>query len=467
MHLVFVGRVIGNLLQPELEELIRERKFNELREILCEFPVMDLAEIFTDISPGDEAVLLRILPHKVAADVFDHLGLDDQEKMLHALGNEEVALILNDLPPDDRTALLEEMPAAATQKLLNLLSAEERKIAVDLLGYPKDSIGRRMTPEYVAIQKNWTVQDVLAHLRKVGREREMLNQMYVVDEHGHLVAMARLRDVVVSDPSTPVASMLIEEVFSLHATDDQEAAVTAFKKYDQTMLPVLNSQHILVGVVTVDDVLDVAEKETTEDIQKMGGMEALDAPYLKIGLFSMIKKRAGWLAVLFVGEMLTATAMGYFESELEKALVLSLFVPLIISSGGNSGSQATSLVIRAMAVRDVRLRDWWKVMRREVMAGFSLGCVLALIGLMRILLWPNREKVYGQHYVLVAITVASSLIGVVMFGSLAGAMLPFLLKRLGFDPAVSSAPFVATLVDVTGLIIYFSIAYQILHGTLL
>jgi magnesium transporter len=230
---------------------------------------------------------------------------------------------------------------------------------------------------------------------------------------------------------------------------------------------VLDSNEVLVGVVTVDDVLDVAEKEATEDIQKMGGMEALDAPYLTIGLFSMIKKRAGWLAILFVGEMLTATAMGYFQDEIAKAVVLALFVPLIISSGGNSGSQATSLIIRALAVRDITLGDWWRVIRREAVAGVALGCVLASIALVRILLWPSRAKVYGEHYVLVASTVACSLIGVVLFGSLAGSMLPFILRRLGFDPAAASAPFVATLVDVTGLVIYFTIAYQILHGTLL
>jgi magnesium transporter len=243
--------------------------------------------------------------------------------------------------------------------------------------------------------------------------------------------------------------------------------VATFRKYDRTVLPVIDSKDVLVGALTVDDVLDVAEQEATEDIQKLGGMEALDAPYLKIGLLSMIRKRAGWLAVLFVGEMLTATAMGYFEDEIAKAVVLALFVPLIISSGGNSGSQATSLIIRAMAVRDVSLKDWWRVIRREFIAGFALGCVLASIALARILLWPHKEKVYGPHYVLVAATVACSLVGVVLFGSVAGSMLPFVLRRLGFDPAAASAPFVATLVDVTGLVIYFSIAYLILHGTLL
>ena len=459
--------MIGSLLQPELVELIRQRNFNQLREILCGFPAPDIAEIFTDLSADDEAVLMRILPHDLATEVFEYLSVEDQEKLVQALGNEQVARILNEMPPDDRTALLEELPSAATQKLLNLLSPDERKIAADLLGYPKDSIGRRMTPEYIAIQQSWTVADVLAHLRKVGRERESLNQLYVVDEKGRLVDSARLRNLVVAEINTSVGELLDHQVFALRATDDQETAVAAFKKYDRTILPVLDSKDVLVGVVTVDDVLDVAEQEATEDIQKMGGMEALDAPYLKIAMLSMVKKRAGWLSILFISEMFTATAMGYFENELAKAAGLALFLPLILSSGGNSGSQATSLIIRAMAVRDVTLRDWWRVLRRELMAGVALGAVLAVIVLVRIFLWPGKETLYTTHYPLVAATVALSLVGVVLWGSVVGSMLPFLLRRLGFDPAASSAPFVATLVDVTGIVIYFTLAYHILHGTLL
>src|SRR5437660_2553175 len=459
--------MIGSLLQPELVELIRQRNFNQLREILCGFPAPDIAEIFTDLSADDEAVLMRILPHDLAADVFEYLSVEDQEKLVQALRNEQVAQILNDMPPDDRTALLEELPSAATQKLLNLLSPAERKIAADLLGYPKGSIGRLMTPEYIAIQQNGTVAEVLAHLRKVGRERESLNQLYVVDEKGRLVDSVRLRNLVVAELSTPVGELLDHQVFALRATDDQETAVAAFRKYDRTILPVLDSKDVLVGVVTVDDVLDVAEQEATEDIQKMGGMEALDAPYLKIAMLSMVKKRAGWLSILFISEMFTATAMGYFENELAKAAVLALFLPLILSSGGNSGSQATSLIIRAMAVRDVALKDWWRVLRRELLAGVSLGLVLATIVLIRILLWPNKEKLYTSHYLLVAVTVACRLIGVVLWGSVVASILPFLLRRLGFDPAASSAPVVATLVAVTGIVIYFTVAYNILRGTLL
>ena len=459
--------MIGSLIQPELQALIESRNFTELRVILSEFPAPDIAEILTDLGAGDKAVLLRILPHDVAADVFEYLSLEDQEKLVLALGKEEVAQILNDLSPDDRTKLLEELPAAATQKLLNLLSPEERKIADQLLGYPEQSIGRRMTPEYVAIQQNWNVADVLAHLRKVGRERETLNQLYVVDHKGRLVDWLRLRNLVVADLNTPVIELLENRNLALKAVDDQETAIAVFQKYDLTVLPVVDSIGVLVGVVPIDDVLDGVEQEATEDIQKLGGMEALDAPYLKIGLLSMIKKRAGWLSILFVSEMFTATAMGYFEGEIEKAAVLALFLPLILSSGGNSGSQATSLIIRAMAVRDVELRDWWRVLRRELVAGLVLGLVLAAIVLIRIFLWPHKEQLYTVHYGLVAATVSLSLVGVVLWGSVVGSMLPFLLRRLGFDPAASSAPFVATLVDVTGIVLYFTVAYHILHGTLL
>jgi magnesium transporter len=386
---------------------------------------------------------------------------------VQALGNEQVAQILNDLSPDDRTALLEELPAAVTQKLLNLLSPKERKIAADLLGYPKDSIGRRMTPEYVAIQQSWTVNEVLAHLRKVGRDRENFNQLYVVDDKGRLVDSVRLRNLLVAELTTPVVELFDHQLLALHATDDQETAVSTFKKYDRTILPVLDSNDVLVGIITVDDVLDVAEKEATEDIQKLGGVEALGAPYLTIQLLAMIRKRAPWLVILFLSEMLTTTAMGFFAAEIAKAWILSLFLPLIISSGGNSGSQATTLIIRAMALGEVRLVDWWRVMRREVFSGLALGTLLGAIGFLRISLWTLFSNVYGPHWILIAFTIFFSLIGVVMWGSLAGSMLPFVLRRCGLDPATSSAPFVATLVDVTGLIIYFSIAMFVLRGTLL
>ncbi len=462
--------MIGALLLPELKELIRQRDFAQLREILSEFHPPDLAELLDDLEPADTAVLLRILPRDLAAEVFEHIPLAGQEELLHALGDADVASILNELAADDRTALFEEVPPRMAQRLLGLLSPEERKIAADLLGYPKGTVGRRMTPHYVAIEEKWTVGEVLEHLRKTAAEHERitLNQLYVIDSSGQLIDWVRLQNVVTSDPKRPVAELLEGSNLALKATDKQETAVAAFKKYDVTILPVVDRNDLLLGVVTVDDVLDVAEKESTEDIQKLGGMEALDAPYLEIGLLSMVKKRAGWLALLFMGEMLTATAMGYYEGEIEKAVVLSIFLPLIISSGGNSGSQATSLIIRSLAVGDVAVGDWWRVLRREIVAGSLLGLALAVLGFSRIWIWQLAGiKNYGEHHGLIAATVGFSLIGVILFGSLAGAMLPFLLRAVRFDPAVASAPLVATLVDVTGLVIYFTIASQVLQSTIL
>jgi len=460
--------VIGNLLMPELAELIRQRDFNGLREILCGFPPADIAEIFVDLRPDDEAVLLRLLPRDVAAEVFEYLPLEDQEKTLQALANEQVAQILNDLSPDDRTRLLEELPAAATQKLLNLLSPKERKVATELLGYPKNSIGRRMTPHYVAVQQNWTVSEVFTELRKQEHKRDAMNQLYVVDAKGQLVDYVRLRNVVVALPQTSVLELLENQRLFLRATDDQEIAVESFKKYGVTMLPVVDSNDVLVGVVTVDDILDVAEREATEDIQRLGGVQALDAPYLKTSLWAMVRKRAPWLTILFVGEMLTSVTMQNYGGEIKNAVALSFFMPLILSCGGNSGSQATSLIIRAMAVRDVLLADWWRVFRRELAGGFLLGVILAIIGAIRVVMWQwFHFWDYGPHYPLLAAVIGVSLVGVVLWGSLAGAMLPFILRTVRLDPAVCSAPFVATLVDVTGLVIYFNVALWFLRGNML
>ena len=459
--------MIGNLLGPELKELIERRDFTQLREILCDFQPADIAEIFYDLQAGDEAVLLRVLPRELAAEVFEHLPLEDQESALKALGSEQVAQILNDISPDDRTALLEELPAAVTQKLLALLNPEQRKIATELLGYPEHSIGRRMTPEYVAVQQNWTVAEVFAHLRREKNKCETMNQLYVVDAKGRLVDYVRLRDIVVSPPQTSILELLVNQQIFLRATDDQETAVTAFRKYGVTMLPVVDSNEVLVGVVTVDDILDVAEKEATEDIQKLGGVAALESSYFKTGIFEMVKKRAPWLAVLFVGEMFTSVAMQNYGGEIQEVVVLAFFVPLILSSGGNSGSQATSLIIRAMALRDVLLKDWWQVMRRELVTGLLLGCILASVGMARVFLWQFLHLAgphgYGANYGMLSLTIGISLVCVVLWGSLVGAMLPMFLRLIRLDPAVCSAPFVATLVDVTGIVIFFNVARIILH----
>ena len=411
--------------------------------------------------------MFRVLPRKDAAEVFEYLSQEAKETLLKAMAQEDVAALLNNMAPDDRTMFLEELPATATRELLTLLTPEERGVAMALLGYPERSVGRLMTPNYVAVREHWTVRDVLDHVRKHGHDSETLNVIYVVDEQGLLIDDVRIREFLLAPIEHLVADLMDRRFVALKASDDQEAAVAVFRQYDRSALPVTDTAGMLIGIVTIDDVLDVAEATATREIQRIGGSEALDEPYMNIAFLKMIQKRAGWLTALFIGEMLTATAMGAFEAEISKAVVLALFVPLIISSGGNSGSQAATLVIRALALGEVGLVDWWRVMRRELFAGLVLGAILGGIGFLRIALWSAFSDIYGQHWLLIAITVAISLVGVVLWGTLTGSLLPLLMRRLGFDPAASSAPFVATLVDVTGLIIYFSVALVVLRGTLL
>jgi magnesium transporter len=459
--------MLSKLLMPEIESLIAERKLSLLKEILSDWSPADIADLIVDLPEHDKVIVFRVLAVDLATDTFEHLEFDTQEELLKAMGNEEVAAILNDMSPDDRTALLEELPGTSAKRLIQLLSAEERKIAQTLLGYPENSVGRLMTPDYLSVKQEWTVSQTLDHIRKYGADTETLNVLYIIDAKGRLIDDIKIREIILSPLDKYIRDLMDENFTALNVHDDQELAVEVFKKYDRVVLPVVDNYGILIGIVTVDDVLDVAEEEATEDIHKLGGVEALEEPYSTMPFFSMIKKRVVWLTVLFVGEMLTASAMGFFEDEIAKAVVLALFVPLIISSGGNSGSQAATLVIRAIALGEVTLSDWWHIMKREILSGLTLGLILGTIGFLRIFLWASFSNIYGDHWLLIGLTVGFSLIGVVLWGTLSGSMLPFLLKRLGLDPATSSAPFVATLVDVTGLVIYFTFAILLLSGTLL
>jgi magnesium transporter len=451
----------------ELAAVIRARDYVRLRDMMRNRHASDVAELLTALPVEDQAVAFRLLPRKDAADVFEYLTQDAKEKLLKAMAQEDVAELLNNMAPDDRTLFLEELPAEATRELLALLTPAERTVARTLLGYPERSVGRLMTPNYVAVREHWTVREVLDYVRTYGHDSETLNVIYVVNDQGLLVDDVRIREFLLAPLDRHVVELMDRRFVALQATEDQESAVGVFRQYDRTALPVTDTAGALIGIVTIDDILDVAEATATREIQRIGGSEALDEPYMEIGLMKMIQKRAGWLTALFVGEMLTATAMGAFEGEISRAVVLALFVPLIISSGGNSGSQASTLVIRALALEEVTLQDWWRVMRREILAGLALGAILGSVGFLRITLWSAFSNIYGPHWLLVALTVSLSLVGVVLWGTLSGSLLPFALKRLGFDPAASSAPFVATLVDVTGLIIYFSVALLILRGTLL
>jgi len=460
--------MVGKLLAPEIRSLIDARDFNSLRELFKEWPPVDIAEVILDLPEDDQVIIFRVLPAALAADVFEYLGIEEQQNLLKAMAHEQVGAILNEMSPDDRTALLEELPSEAARKLIKLLTPDERRIAQALLGYPEGSVGRLMTPDFIAVHEDWTVQQVLDFVREFGRDSETLNIIYVVDEHNKLIDDVRMREFLLRPLNTRVSEIRDRAFVSVKVTDTQEEALNLFRKYDRAALPVLDSNGVLVGIVTSDDMLDVAEEQATEDIQKLGGLEALDEPYTTIPFFRMVKKRATWLIILFLGEMLTATAMQGYNGEIEKAAILAMFLPLIISSGGNSGSQATTLVIRAMALGELRLLDWFRVVRKELLSGVALGLILGTIGFFRISLWQYLHIFdYGQYHWLVALTVGLALVGVVTWGTIGGAMLPFLLRRLGLDPATSSAPFVATLVDVTGLVIYFNVALFILRGTLL
>jgi len=459
--------MIGKIIQPELEALIATRDFAGLQAVFKEMLVPDIAEVLEDIQPNDRAVLFRLLPKQTAMETFEYLDVPTQRTLLRNLAQNEVIALLNEMHPDDRTALLEELPGTVTRELISQLSPDERRVAQALLGYPENSIGRLMTPDYLAVGPSATVSTVLERLRLHGRDSETFDVIYVVDPHGRLLDDLRLRELLLAPPEATIGSLLDGKVASLNVTDDREAATQMFRHYDRVALPVVDADGVLIGIVTVDDALAVAQEEHTEDIHKFGGLEAVDTPYQTTPLLTLVWKRAGWLVILFVGEMLTATAMGYFENEIARAVVLALFVPLIISSGGNSGSQAATLIIRAIALQEIGLADWWRVMRRELLSGFILGAILGSIGFLRIVLWSAFSPIYGEHWLLVALTVAFSLIGVVTWGTLSGSMLPFILKKFGADPAASSAPFVATLVDVTGLVIYFTVASLVLAGTLL
>jgi magnesium transporter len=451
----------------EILALIDRKDFVGLKKYLEPWLPADLAPILADLSVSELATLLRAGSRDLAATTFTYLSHDAQQKLLKVLNQEQAAALLNALPPDDRTAFLDELPLDLAMQMLGMLTPDERQVAQSLLAYPDHSVGRMMTLDFIAVHPEWTVRQALDFIREHGYDRETLNIVFVVDEQGRLIDDIRVRRLLLSPVERPIRDLLDGNYAKLEPVDDREKALALFKRFDRVALPVVDEAQKLIGIVTVDDMLDVAEAEATEDIQKLGGTEALDEPYTTIALSRMVKKRASWLVVLFLGEMLTATAMSYFEDEIAKAVVLALFVPLVISSGGNAGSQAATLVIRALAIGEFKLKDWWRVMRRELAAGIMLGLILGVIGFLRIAIWAQFTNIYGEHWLMVAVTVGMALVGIVLWGSLMGSMLPLGLKRLGLDPATSSAPFVATLVDVTGLIIYFTVAYLVLRGTLL
>ncbi|PXF64270.1 magnesium transporter [Kangiella spongicola] len=455
--------------KTDIQKLISKNQFELLNQELERVEPTEAAAMVVELSDSEQQVVFKAISSDIISKTFKHFPHQTQLDLIHSLevDKEKMAEVLNKLTPDDRTAFFIELPEETREDYLSLLAPKELENAKQLLSYPEDSVGRLATTDYVAIRKSWTVEQALRHIRRFGRDSETINVIYIVDENWKLLDDIRLRELLLAEPEGSIESLMDHRFVALDASEDQENSIRIFREYDRAALPVIETDGTLIGIITSDDILDVVEEEATEDIQKLGGVEALDDSYIETPLSTLIKKRSRWLAVLFIGEMFTATAMGYFESEIAKAVVLALFVPLVISSGGNSGSQAATLIIRSLAVNEITLKDWWRVMRREMISGLVLGGILGLMGFLRVVVWASAFGLYGEHWMLLGVTVGIALVGVVLWGTIAGSMLPFVMKRLGADPAVSSAPFVATLVDVTGLVIYFSVASVVLAGTML
>lgn len=483
----------AKLLEPEVRELIQQSQWGELRECMHYLPGADVADILAELPPDEAALGFRFLQRNDAGDVFSYLSQEKQEELIQKLGAESAVKMVESMSADDRARLLDELPHEVAQRIVAALSPEERKVTQAILGYPAGTVGRLMTPDYIRVRPEWTVEKVLDYIRKYGKDAETLNVVYVVDDAGTLIDDIRLRAILLSPLGTTIESLMNRSFQVLRADQPQADAVEMMAKYDRTALPVVDSRGILVGIVTIDDVVDVAREAATEDMQKMGGVAALEEPFDKASVGWLVRKRAPWLALLFLSELLTSNTLVYFDDQIKKAAILAAFVPAIISSGGNSGSQASTLVIRALALGEVQIADWWRVLRREFAVAGILGLMIGCIGLLRINLWgwmgwwvedkvdpltheplvdPETGKhlldfTVQSHYNMLGVAISVSLIGVVLWGSIMGAMLPFLLKKCKLDPAGSSTPFVATLVDVTGIIIYFSSAMMILKGTLL
>ncbi|MBC7934020.1 MAG: magnesium transporter [Rhizobacter sp.] len=454
-------------MQQRFEEVIASENKLVIQEFLNNQNISDVAELIYDNEAYETQIISHLSIHR-AASVFKILDLAEQKTIIKDLPPFKSAELLNELPADDRVAFLEELPTGTVRELIKTLDPEERKITLELLGYPENSVGRLMTPEYVYVYEYNTVVEVVETIRRFGTNSETVDVIYVINYKGELLDDLRIRDIILAPPEAKVSELMDGRFIALKANDDQEKANEVFKMNNRVALAVTDDKNILLGIVTIDDVLWIATEEFTEDIQKFGGTEALEAPYLDISIPKLIKKRVGWLIILLFGEMLTASAMQYFQVELESATVLALFIPLIVSSGGNSGSQASTLIIQAMALGELSINDWWRVMRRELISGLLLGLILGSIGFMRVYLWQQLHIYnYGEYWHLIASTVSISIMGIVLWGSLVGSMLPLLLKKLKLDPAASSAPFVATLVDVTGIVLYFSVAYFFLKGILL
>jgi magnesium transporter len=462
-------RPIGALLAPDILVMLEESPQLIAAETEELHPA-DLADVAEAMPREQIPVFLAALPKDRAASILEYLDEEVRAEVLEAMSPEQAAELVSAMTPDERADVLEELDEEHADEIVEEMPAEARRVTEQLRKYEPDTAGGLMTTEFVSEPATTSVEEALRKVRVIARSgrREAMHAIYTTDSEGRLAGVLSLRELLAAPEGAFLADVAWSEVQSVSPFADREEVARVITNYDLVVVPVVSESNHVIGVITVDDVIDAIQEEQTEDVQKFGGMEALDEPYMQIGFFNMLKKRGGWLSILLISEMFTTSAMQHFDGELKKVAALILFVPLVMSSGGNSGSQATSLITRAMALREISLRDWWRVALRELPTGLALGSILGVIGVVRITLWQRLGIFdYNPHWQLIAVTIGLSLVGIVTFGSLAGSMLPFVLRRLGFDPASASAPFVATLVDVTGLVIYFSVALLVLGGTLL
>ena len=453
-------------LPEQFEIFIKTEDKLQIREFLDDQNISDVVELVYEF-PEYESQIIANMSINRAASVFKLLDLSTQKTIIQELPANTTAALLNELPADDRTDFLEELPGNVVRELIKLLDPDERKITLSLLGYPENSIGRLMTPDYVYVYPGNTIEEVFATIRKHGKDSETINVIYVINDKGELLDDIRIRDFILNAPDKKVSELMDDRFIALHPEDDQETAGKIFKMNNRVAMPVVSRSNKLLGIVTIDDILWVAGEEFSEDMQKMGGTAALDEPYLDVPLFKLYKKRIVWLIILFAGETLTIIAMSNFQKTLEQVIVLSTFIPLIISSGGNSGSQAATLIIQALALGEVTVKDWWQIARREIQSGLFMGITLGVVGFFIIFGGHHLFSLFGEHFIRIGFAIGTAIIGVVLWGTIMGSMLPLLLKKWGADPATSSTPFIATLVDVTGLLIYFGMAFLLLKGVLL
>lgn len=462
-----MGSPTTHLLEPELKALIELRAFRQIRDALSTLEPADIADLVDSLDPDEAVIAFRVLPRSIAADAFAELSTESQETLLEELGDERAARLIESMDPDDRAAVLDELPVEVAGQLIARLSPRNRKITQAILGYDAESVGRIMTPDYVRVRPEWSIARAIEQIRKYGHDAETIHWVYVVDREGELLDELHIRKLLLADPESNISERMDKEFLSLRADEDREEAVRMMARYDRTALPVVDSLGLLVGIVTHDDVADIAEEEFTEDVQKLGGMIALDLPYMSTGLGEMLRKRGVWLALLFVMQVGTIGVISHFEASLAKAVVLASFIPLVISCGGNTGSQAATMLVRALSVGDIEVGDWWRVARKELLTGIGLGSLLGVLAVLTVSVASQMGLVATDSPGRVGFAVGTAVVIIVTWATMVGSLLPILLVRIGLDPATSSTPLIATLMDVSGLLIYFSIALLLLRGTVL